>query len=97
MPCHYYPFLTSSTTMKKNKKKKDAKKPTLLGGAAKSLRKLGKGTTGRLSTTQKVVGGAALVALGLGYLSKRLKKAVPTPTPDAAAAEEQLAAMEETA
>jgi len=82
--------------MKKNKKKKAAKKQTLLGGAAKSLRKLGKGR-GRLSTTQKVVGGAALVALGLGYLAKRLRGGAATPPPDAAAAEEQLAAMEEAA
>ena len=86
--------------MKKNKKKKAARKQTLLGGAGKSLKKLGKGTTGRLaklSTTQKVVGGAALVALGLGYLSQRLRKGTASPLPDATAAEEQLAAMEETA
>ena len=62
--------------MKKNKKAKtdtktkgkSARKKTVL----KSLRKLGKRTgLSRLSTTQKVVGGAALVALGVGYLAKR--------------------------
>jgi hypothetical protein len=86
--------------MKKTKKKKAAKKPGLLGGAAKSLKKLGKGTSkgfGRLSTAQKVVGGAALVALGLNYISKRRAKAsspaVDT-TADASAAEENLAAMD---
>ena len=48
--------------MKKTKKNKAAKQKTMLGGAAKSLKKLGKGTSrriGRLSTTQKVVGGAS--------------------------------------
>lgn len=88
--------------MKKTKKSKAAKKKTLLGGAAKSLQKLGRGTAGRisrLSTTQKVVGGAALVALGLNYLSKRLGSSdIPAPadattTADSAAAEENLAAM----
>ena len=86
--------------MKKTKKNKAAKKAGLLGGAAKSLKKLGKGTSkgfGRLSTTQKVVGGAALVALGLNYISKRRAKAgspVSDTTPDATAAEENLAAMD---
>ena len=88
--------------MKKTKKNKVAKKQTLLGGAAKSLKKLGKGTSrriGGLSTTSKVVGGAALVALGLNYLSKRLGSAdIPAPadattTADGVAAEESLAAM----
>ncbi|QDA58972.1 hypothetical protein [Hymenobacter jejuensis] len=57
---------------KKKKKANVGKKKTLLGGAAKSLKSLGK-TTGlsRLSTVQKVVGGAALVGLGLSYLTKR--------------------------
>ena len=83
--------------MKKTKVKKNkAGKSTLLSGAAKSLKKL---RTAKLSTTQKVVGGAALVALGLGYLSKRLNGAdIPVPadattTADAPAAEASLAAM----
>ena len=88
--------------MKKTKKNKPAKQKSMLGGAAKSLKKLGKGTSrriSRLSTTQKVVGGAALVALGLNYLSKRLGSAdIPAPTDatttaDGLAAEESLAAM----
>ena len=83
--------------MKKTKVKKNkAGKNTLLSGAAKSLKKL---RTAKLSTTQKVVGGAALVALGLSYLSKRLNGAdisAPkdaTTTADAPAAEASLAAM----
>ncbi|GAB3289813.1 hypothetical protein ACFQT0_08935 [Hymenobacter humi] len=82
--------------MKKTKKTKAAKnkKTTLLGGAGKSLRRLGKGTAngiGGLSTTQKVVGGAALVALGLNFLNKRRGKKA---TADATAAEENLSAMD---
>ncbi|GAA3974639.1 hypothetical protein [Hymenobacter antarcticus] len=84
--------------MKKTKAKKNkAGKNTLLSGAAKSLKKL---RMSKLSTTQKVVGGAALVALGLGYLSKRLNGAdIPAPndattTADAPAAEASLAAMD---
>ena len=78
-------------------KKTKAGKNTLLSGAAKSLKKL---RTAKLSTTQKVVGGAALVALGLGYLSKRLNGAdIPAPadattTADALAAEGSLATMD---
>ncbi|TGE09729.1 hypothetical protein [Hymenobacter fodinae] len=88
--------------MKKDKNKKKsvkgskAKKTTLFAGAGKSLKKLGKGTgLGKLSTTQKVLGGAALLAVGLGYLGQR-RKSTPaaTPNPDAAAAEESLASME---
>jgi hypothetical protein len=60
--------------MKKNKKKKAAKKNTLLGGAAKSLKKLSKGSVGKLSTTQKVIAGATLGALGVRYLIKKLNK-----------------------
>lgn len=62
--------------MKKNKKTKvkPTKKKSLLGGAAKSLRKLGKGGIGKLSTTQKVVGGALLLG-GLGYLAQRRNSA----------------------
>ena len=78
--------------MKKNKKNQPAKKTTLLGGAAKSLKKLGKGP-GRLSTTQKVVGGAALVALGLRLLSKR-RGGKAAPAADTAAAEQNLAALD---
>ncbi|WP_046243663.1 hypothetical protein [Hymenobacter terrenus] len=87
--------------MKKTKKNKVGKKNSLFGGATKSLKKLGKGTaTGisGLSTTQKVVGGAALVALGLSYLSKRRGNksvAEETITPDATAAEENLAALDQ--
>lgn len=72
--------------MKKNKKQKAGKK-TLLGGAVKTIKKL--------STAQKVVGGAALVALGLSYLAKRQNGSaagIPIDA-DAAIAEESLAAM----
>jgi hypothetical protein len=86
--------------MKKNKKSKVAKK-TLLGGAAKSLKKLSKGTAngiGGLSTTQKVIGGAALVALGWNYLANRRGKTASATTDtasDASAAEQNLAALDE--
>ena len=83
--------------MKKTKVKKNkVGKNTLLSGAARSLKKL---RTAKLSTTQKVVAGATLVALGLGYLSKHLNGAdisAPkdaTTTADAPAAEASLAAM----
>ncbi|RAK68172.1 hypothetical protein [Hymenobacter edaphi] len=49
--------------MNKKKNKAGKKNKSLLSGAAKSLRKL--------STTKKVVGGSALLALGLGYLAQR--------------------------
>ena len=49
--------------MSKKKNKAGKKKKSLLGGASKSLRKL--------TTTQKVVGGSALLALGLGVLAQR--------------------------
>ncbi|WP_210521270.1 hypothetical protein [Hymenobacter terricola] len=89
--------------MKKTKNKKktgNAGNKTLLGGAAKSLRKLGKGTASRiggLSTAQKVVGGAALVALGLNYLSKRRPKGASNganSVSNGTAADENLAAMD---
>ena len=85
--------------MKKNKKNK-ADKKGLLGGAAKSLKKLKKGTAnsiGGLSTTQKVVGGAALVAFGLSYLAKRRGNSdtLASGTSDATAAEQNLSALEE--
>ncbi|GAA4392677.1 hypothetical protein [Hymenobacter koreensis] len=49
--------------MSKKKNKAGKKQKTLFSGAAKSLRKL--------TTTQKVAGGSALLALGLGYLAQR--------------------------
>ncbi|RTQ45919.1 hypothetical protein EJV47_24120 [Hymenobacter gummosus] len=49
--------------MPKKKNKAGKKKKSLLGRAGKSIKKL--------STTQKVVGGSALLALGLGYLAQR--------------------------
>ena len=83
--------------MKKTKVKKNKTgKNTLLSGAVKSLKKL---RTAKLSTTQKVVAGATLVALGLGYLSKRLNGVdIPAPadattTADALAAQGSLATM----
>ena len=81
--------------MKKSKKNKTSKK-TLLGGAAKSLKKIGKGTAngiGGLSTAKKVLGGAALVALGLSYLAKRRNGSAELTAPDATAAEENMASM----
>lgn len=84
----------------KKNKVKASKKNSLLGGATKSLKKLGKGTRkriGGLSTTQKVVGGAALVALGLSYLAKRRGAAdglTTTSLDDAAVAEENLATLD---
>lgn len=79
---------------KKTKAGKAGKKTTLFGGATKSLARLGRGTAngiGGLSTTSKVVGGAALVALGLSYFSKRRHGAA---APDATAAEQSLTAMD---
>lgn len=90
---------------KKNKvkapaKAKAGKNKTLLG---KSLRKLGKKSgLSKLSTTQKVVGGAALLAAGLGYLATRVTPTIATPDTrfpeapesDAAAAEQNLAALD---
>ena len=84
-------------TKDKAKKNKAGKKATLLGGAAKSIKNLRKR---KLSTAQKVLGSAALVALGVGYLAKRLSGAdLPvrpdaTTTADANAAESSLAAMD---
>ena len=83
-------------TKDKTKKNKAGKKATLLGGAAKSIRGLRKR---KLSTAQKVLGGAALVALGVSYLAKRLNgndlpaRPDATTTADADAAETNLAAM----
>ena len=84
-------------TKDKAKKNKAGKKATLLGGAAKSIKNLRKR---KLSTAQKVLGGAALVALGVGYLAKRLSdtdlpaRPDATTTADADAAETSLAAMD---
>lgn len=83
---------------KKNKTKaKAGKKKSLLSGAVKSLKKLGKGRgLSKMTTKQKVVGGTALVALGLGYLATR-QKTTPTSNgtdTDAAAAEQKLSSME---
>ncbi len=97
--------ILAPSAMKKNKKTKAAKaakskKPGLLGGAAKSLKKLGKGTAasiGKLSTAQKVVAGTALSVLSLRYLlkqrgkSKAIAPASPI-TPASARAEEVEAA-----
>ena len=86
--------------MKKNKKKKAAKKNgSLLGGAAKSLKKLGKGK----ATAPTLLIGAALVGLGARYLSKRRaqkKAAVPANgarNDDAVLAEFNLTSLEEEA
>lgn len=84
-------------TKDKARKNKAGKKSTLLSGAAKSIRNLRKS---KLSTTQKVLGGAALVALGVGYLAKHLNgsdlpvRPDATTTADADAAESSLAAMD---
>jgi hypothetical protein len=81
--------------MKKTKdkaaKNKSAKKQSLLGGATKSLKKLRKS---KLTTTQKVLAGAALAAVGLSLLAKRTSKNGSLTTPDTAAAEDTLAAMD---
>lgn len=80
----------------KTKKVKSGKKTTLLAGAGKSLKKLGS-NIGGLSTTQKVAGGAAIVALGLSFLAKRRNgsQSAAEATSDATAAEESLATMED--
>ena len=82
-------------TQDQARKNKAGKKNTLLAGAAKSIKNLRKS---KLSTTQKVVGSAVLVALGIGYLAKRLNgRDLParpdaTTTADAPAPETSLAA-----
>jgi hypothetical protein len=70
--------------------------PSLLGGASKSLKKLGKR---KRSTSQKAVAGAALSAIGLSMFVKRRKAIPPTEAEadiltDATAAEQNLAAMD---
>jgi len=71
-------------TKKKDKGKKAGKKATALSGAAKSLKKLSKNSVGKLSTTQKVLAGATLGALGVRLLVKKLgkPKAVATAATD---------------
>ncbi|GAA4056039.1 hypothetical protein GCM10022409_49170 [Hymenobacter glaciei] len=84
-------------TKNKAKKSKPGKSTTLLSGAAKSIKGLRKT---KLSTAQKMLGGAALVALGVGYLAKCLSgsdlpaRPDATTTADADAAESNLAAMD---
>jgi hypothetical protein len=91
------PNFLMKKTKDKARKNKASKKGTLLGGAAKSIKNLRKS---KLSTTQKVLGGAALVALGIGYLAKRLNgRDMParpdaTTTADAAVPETSLAALD---
>lgn len=88
---------------KKADKKKVDKKKVALKGAAKSLKKKGKGALSKLSTTQKVLAGATLGALGVSYLVKTLGKpkapaaANPDTTyiDDAAQAEDNLTALDE--
>lgn len=75
----------------KKTKDKATKKQTLLGGAAKSLKKLRKS---KLTTTQKVLAGAALAAVGLSMLAKRAGSNGASTPPDTAAAEDNLAAMD---
>lgn len=67
---------------KKKADKKTGKKANVLGGAAKSLKKLSKNSVGKLSTTQKVLAGATLGALGVRLLVKKLNKPKPTTTAD---------------
>lgn len=77
---------------KKNKKAdKPKKNKTLFGGAAQSVKNVGKLTSG-----QKVAGGAALLAAwGLGYWAQRRRTTTKTATnPNAAGAEQQLASLQ---
>jgi hypothetical protein len=66
----------------KSKAKKAGKKATVLSGAAKSLKKLSKNSVGKLSTTQKVLAGTALGALGVRLLLKKLGKPKAATTTD---------------
>jgi hypothetical protein len=88
----------------KNKKNKAAKKATVLGGAAKSLKKLRKNSVGKLSTTQKVLAGTALGILGVRLLVKKMGKPQAATAPetseyglssDVTGAEANLTALEE--
>jgi hypothetical protein len=86
-------------TKKKDKGKKAGKKANALSGAAKSLKKLSKNSVGKLSTTQKVLAGATLGALGVRLLVKQLRKpkaAASMPfAGDATEAEQNLNSLEE--
>lgn len=79
-----------STLMPKVKKKhaiKDAASEDILDLAHASLKKFRKVTReiGKLSTSQKLVGGLALAAAGLAYLAARdSSDDAPTPATDAA-------------
>lgn len=64
---------------KKKAAKKAGKKVTALSSAAKSLKQLSKNSVGKLSTTQKVLAGATLGALGVRLLVKKLGKPKATP------------------
>lgn len=80
--------------MKKTKTKLKKSKPgkqSLLGGAAKSIKKLRKS---KFSTAQKVLAGAALAAVGLSLFAKRAGKNGASATPDPTAAEQHLAEMD---
>lgn len=73
--------------MGKNKKKhskKDGLSDNILDVAALSLKKFRKVTKeiGRLSTGQKLVGGAALLAAGLAYLASQADAAPAGAAPD---------------
>jgi len=78
---------------KKKHSKKDKVSENILDMAALSVKKFRKATReiGKLSTGQKVVGGLALVAVGLTYLAQQ--RAEPAePAPDHRDASRQLAA-----
>ena len=81
--------LVRSTLMPKAKKKhakKDAASEDILDLAHASLKKFRKVTReiGKLSTSQKLVGGLALAAAGLAYLAARdSSDDAPTPATDA--------------
>ena len=80
--------------MKKTKtelKKSRPGKQSLLGGAAKSIKKLRKS---KLSTVQKVLAGAALAAVSLSLFAKRAGKDGAPATPDPTAVEQHLAEMD---
>ena len=66
---------------KKKHSKKDSVSENILDMAALSLKKFRKVTReiGKLSTGQKVVGGLALVAVGLTYMASQAEAAEPGP------------------
>ena len=71
---------------KKKHSKKDQASANILDVAALSLKKFRKVTReiGKLSTGQKVVGGLALVAVGLAYMATQAAAAEPGPDSRAA-------------